>query len=70
MKNDKTKRTKKDRKRLAVQIMAIVLTAVFLAGALFYTIYYFAYERKNKKNAGTQAAFAVTETAEPTAYLF
>ena len=70
MKESKTKRTtKKDRKRLAVQIMAIVLTAVFLAGALFYTIYYFAFERKNKKNAETQEAVAVTEVADTPAYL-
>jgi len=74
MKNNKTKKTtKKDRRRLAVQIVAIVLTAIFLAGALYYTIYFTiskVKENKEKKNAATQAAYAVTEVAELPAYRY
>lgn len=68
MKNDKTKRTKKDRKRLIMTIVVIILAVIFLIGPLFYTIYYFVQERK-QKNAETQEAVAVTEVADTPAYL-
>ena len=69
---DNKKTTKKDRKRLAVQIIAIALTAIFLLGALFYTVYFTISkikENKEKKNAETQEAFAVTEVADTPAHL-
>ena len=71
MKQNGNKPKKRDRRRLAVQIIAIALTALLVLGAIFYTIYFIVDRIRAKKNTDeTTTAYAVTETAEPIAYLF
>lgn len=69
MKQNNAKPKKKDRRRLAVQIIAIALTAIFLVGALYYTVYFAITKVREKKAAADAQPAAVTEVIDPVPYL-